>query len=180
MELLNNKSLLLTRGNEQMQTIEENINSTGGYGVDMAERIARAAIKTATERHPLGTGEFTQALANVIAANLRMIERRADAIDSITIGNVTIDKTRHRLTVGGVSKRITLLELRLLWALATYRDRCIDRDELRRTVWAGIQIGTRTIDAHMVCLRKLRQIYLKFCGTQYFPILTKCDNPEYF
>ena len=134
-----------------MQTTE-NINT---YGADMAERIARKAIKTANDRHPMGTAEFIQTLANVIAANLRMIERKAETTEIIKIGNVTIDKTRHRLTVGGVSKKITALELRLLWELATCRDRCVERAELRRTVWAGIEIGTRTIDAHIVYIRRL-------------------------
>jgi DNA-binding response OmpR family regulator len=70
------------------------------------------------------------------------------------IGDLVIDHTRRRVTLGGTPMQLTPTEYRLLRALASRVDDVVSREELAQQVW-GYQDASsgRTIDVH---IRRLR------------------------
>jgi DNA-binding response OmpR family regulator len=74
--------------------------------------------------------------------------------DTIRIGDLSIDRSRRRVSLGGEAIQLTPTEYRLLSALASRPDEILSRDELAQLVW-GYQDASsgRTIDVH---IRRLR------------------------
>jgi two-component system, OmpR family, alkaline phosphatase synthesis response regulator PhoP len=92
-----------------------------------------------------------------VAARLR--RPPAPAADSpealLQYGPITIDATRHTVTLSGAEVRLTAKEFLLLQYLVSHRGRVLSRDVLLTDVW-GYQYtgGTRTVDVH---IRRLRE-----------------------
>jgi len=78
----------------------------------------------------------------------------AAAPDHIRVGELIIDRSRRRVTLGGEPIQLTPTEYRLVSALASRPDEILSRDELATLVW-GYQDASsgRTIDVH---IRRLR------------------------
>ena len=74
--------------------------------------------------------------------------------DHIRVGDLIIDRSRRRVTLGGDAIQLTPTEYRLVSALASRPDEILSRDELATLVW-GYQDASsgRTIDVH---IRRLR------------------------
>jgi two-component system response regulator MtrA len=74
--------------------------------------------------------------------------------DHIRVGELTIDRSRRRVTLGGEPIQLTPTEYRLVSALASRPDEILSRDDLATLVW-GYQDASsgRTIDVH---IRRLR------------------------
>jgi DNA-binding response OmpR family regulator len=74
--------------------------------------------------------------------------------DHIKVGNLVIDRSRRRVTLGNDQIQLTPTEYRLVSALASRPDEILSRDELAQLVW-GYQDASsgRTIDVH---IRRLR------------------------
>jgi two-component system response regulator MtrA len=74
--------------------------------------------------------------------------------DHIRVGNLVIDRSRRRVTLGNEQIQLTPTEYRLVSALASRPDEILSRDELAQLVW-GYQDASsgRTIDVH---IRRLR------------------------
>lgn len=79
--------------------------------------------------------------------------------DHIRVGELIIDRSRRRVTLGGEPIQLTPTEYRLVSALASRPDEILSRDDLATIVW-GYQDASsgRTIDVHIRRLRvKLSQ-----------------------
>ena len=79
--------------------------------------------------------------------------------DHIRVGELIIDRSRRRVTLGGEAIQLTPTEYRLVSALASRPDEILSRDDLATLVW-GYQDASsgRTIDVHIRRLRvKLSQ-----------------------
>ena len=73
----------------------------------------------------------------------------------MTIGAISVDPARHRVTVGGKVVRLTSVEFKLLAMLMKRRGRVQSRDRLLNEVWGYESIiDTRTVDTHVRRLRK--------------------------
>ena len=74
--------------------------------------------------------------------------------DHIRIGELVIDRSRRRVTLGNAPIQLTPTEYRLVSALASRPDEILSRDDLATLVW-GYQDASsgRTIDVH---IRRLR------------------------
>jgi DNA-binding response OmpR family regulator len=102
--------------------------------------------------------------ARVEAVLRRTSQSRAPAAtpsppDHIRVGELIIDRSRRRVTLGGESIQLTPTEYRLVSALASRPDEILSRDDLATLVW-GYQDASsgRTIDVHIRRLRvKLAQ-----------------------
>jgi two-component system response regulator MtrA len=84
----------------------------------------------------------------------RQAEPPAPPSDHIRVGDLVIDRSRRRVTLGGEPIQLTPTEYRLVSALASRPDEILSRDELAQLVW-GYQDASsgRTIDVH---IRRLR------------------------
>jgi two-component system phosphate regulon response regulator PhoB len=93
-----------------------------------------------------------------IILRIKAIMRRGTgpaAEEKMTIGAISIDSVRHRVTVGGKAVRLTSVEFKLLAMLMKRRGRVQARDRLLNEVWGYESIiDTRTVDTHVRRLRK--------------------------
>ena len=73
---------------------------------------------------------------------------------SLVLGGVTIDPSRHRVTVDNEEIVLTSTEYKLLFTLAERPGRVQSRDRLLQDVWGySSDADTRTVDTHITRLR---------------------------
>lgn len=93
-----------------------------------------------------------------IQAILRRTQRSAaeeGKSDQLTLGEITLDIDKHRLSVRGVPVELTATEFKLLRLLIERRGRVQSREHLLTNVWNyEAEIETRTVDTHV---RRLRE-----------------------
>ena len=95
-----------------------------------------------------------QELVLRVAAILRRVDTGGEAIDSLHIGPIRIDRSAHRVWVEDEELELTPTEYKLLLMLAERRGRVQARTHLLETVWeAAPDIQTRTVDMHVQRLR---------------------------
>ena len=84
----------------------------------------------------------------------RVADQSPSPPDHIRVGELVIDRSRRRVTLGGEPIQLTPTEYRLVSALASRPDEILSRDDLATLVW-GYQDASsgRTIDVH---IRRLR------------------------
>jgi len=94
-------------------------------------------------------------LALRVSALLRRLGAPAVAAGStITAGPITIDRSAHKVSAGGIELILTATEYKLLITLVERRGRVQSRPQLLETVWeAQPDIQTRTVDMHVQRLR---------------------------
>lgn len=70
-------------------------------------------------------------------------------------GPLTIDTSKHEVTVDGQAVRLTLTEFKLLTALVSARGRVLTRDQLMdKAMGADVFVTDRAIDVHVTAIRK--------------------------
>ncbi|MGI5888021.1 MAG: winged helix-turn-helix domain-containing protein [Oscillospiraceae bacterium] len=88
-----------------------------------------------------------------IRAVLRRTSPQGDS-DIISVGDVTIDAVKHRVTCCGKPVELTLKEFEILRLLASNPETVFTREMLLENVWSIDYVGeTRTVDVHMATLR---------------------------
>jgi phosphate regulon transcriptional regulator PhoB len=94
-----------------------------------------------------------------LVARVRAVLRRArpgDAVRPLSVGGVSLDATRHQVTVAGRPLELTPKEFDLLRALLESAGRVLSREHLLNRVWGyarADEIESRTVDVH---IRRLR------------------------
>jgi len=95
-----------------------------------------------------------------LVARVRMVLRRGggeeDPLeDIVTLGDVLIDRPRHRVEVRGEEVALAPKEFALLECLARHRGRALTRSMLLEEVWGTDEyIDERTVDVHIRWLRQ--------------------------
>jgi two-component system phosphate regulon response regulator PhoB len=75
--------------------------------------------------------------------------------ESLTYGPLTIDPSRHEVSVDGRPVKMGLAEFKLLRFLAGHAERVFSRGQLLDNVWGDhVFIEERTVDVHVLRLRK--------------------------
>jgi two-component system, OmpR family, response regulator len=100
-------------------------------------------------KKPFGMKEF---LARVAAILRRSSSRRLPS--EIVRGSLRIDMVRRRVYFDKESIDLTPQEFSLLYVLLQSPDEPIDRPELLRRAWDEHMGGSRTVDTHILALRK--------------------------
>ena len=94
-----------------------------------------------------------------LAARVRSVLRRAapagDITDTLTFGDIELERTTREARKAGEEIRLTAKEFDLLWFLASHPRRVFSRDQLMASVWgytAALDTGTVTVH-----VRRLRE-----------------------
>jgi DNA-binding response OmpR family regulator len=91
-----------------------------------------------------------------VQALLRRTDKRADSLRWVRLDNVDIDFERLCCFKDGVKRELTLREAKMLRLFIERAGQVVSRKELLDKVWGyDIPPETRTVDNHMVKLRKL-------------------------
>lgn len=81
-------------------------------------------------------------------------ERRVEPVNSLNIGNLTIEPERRMVRVAGKAVDLRMKEFDLLWTLARDKGMVFSREKLLEIVWGYDFAGeTRTVDVHIAHLR---------------------------
>ncbi len=130
---------------------------------DPAKRDAILGLKLGADDFIAKPFDIYELEARVEAVLRRTTQMRAETApappDHIRVGELIIDRSRRRVTLGGEPIQLTPTEYRLVSALASRPDEILSRDDLATLVW-GYQDASsgRTIDVHIRRLRvKLTQ-----------------------
>ena len=91
-----------------------------------------------------------------VKAVMRRFEHDAPApkFEFLTIGDIEINKVRHKVKSAGVEVVLTSTEFKLLLFLAEKKECVQSREQLLQNVWSYNNTGdTRTVDTHVTRLR---------------------------
>ena len=97
-----------------------------------------------------------------LVARMRTVMRRSHArpVNSfngeanLSIGDVTVDRDRHEVTIGGQLERLPLKEFEVLALLMEHAGFVVTRQTLIDRVWGFDYVGnTKTLDVHIMRLR---------------------------
>ena len=96
-----------------------------------------------------------------LTARVKAVLRRAGEKNKLPeifeIGNLTIDFSKIKVTVGSKPVELTAKEFELLSALIKAKGRVLSRDYLLDNIWGfdqAVEIQSRTVDVHIQTLRK--------------------------
>ena len=107
-----------------------------------------------------------------VAAKIRMVaglmeveERSSNS--GFQCGNLLLHRDRLEVEVENERHSFSVLEFELLAALVKNKDRIMSRIELLSSAWKGVRVSERTVDAHIVSLRKKLQDFDHEIATIY-------------
>ena len=72
----------------------------------------------------------------------------------VRCGNLEIRKYAKMVTVSNKAVRFSSVEFRLLQYFVENPFRVVPRDEILKNIWGTVEVTSRTIDAHLVSIRK--------------------------
>lgn len=148
-------------------------------GIDICHRVR---AKTATQNLPIimltargeerdrvrglevGADDYITKPFSVVefVARVHAVLRRIRpglANDKLTVGDIEIDRTSHRVLRDGRTIHVGPTEYRLLECLMQYPERVFSREQLLDTVWGSdVYVEARTVDVHIGRLRRAIQI----------------------
>jgi len=97
-------------------------------------------------------------LAHEVVARVRAQLRRARGFDAdaatLRVGLVELDRRARRCSIGGQAVELTRREFDLLETLLASPGRAFTRDQLLDEVWGSRFVSEKTIDVHIVGLRR--------------------------
>ncbi len=97
-------------------------------------------------------------LAHEVVARVRAQLRRARGFDAdaatLRVGPVELDRRSRRCTIRGTGVELTRREFDLLETLLASPGRAFTRDQLLDEVWGSRFVSEKTIDVHIVGLRR--------------------------
>ena len=94
-----------------------------------------------------------------VIARAQALVRRAKAAHksqqkNLTVGELNIDFTAHRVMMRNQAVPLTLTEFKILCELLKQQGQVLTRDKLRERALGNLNVTDRTIDVHMASLRK--------------------------
>ena len=96
----------------------------------------------------------------ILLARLASVLRRAEPAAAteggiLKAGPLSIDTSKHEVTIEGETVRLTLTEFKLLAALVGSRGRVLTRDQLMdKAMGTDVFVTDRAIDVHITAIRK--------------------------
>ncbi|MGD8536187.1 MAG: response regulator transcription factor [Candidatus Aminicenantes bacterium] len=110
---------------------------------------------------PVGSRE----LVARVKAILRRVREKEEIQDSYEFGDISVNFKSHEVRKRGDKLHLTALEFKLLKFFIEHRGEVVSRDDLLDEAWGDAIVSPRTIDPHIVHLRK--KIENDFSDPQY-------------
>jgi len=110
---------------------------------------------------PVGSRE----LVARVKAILRRVREKKETPDSYEFGDISVNFKSHEVRKQGDKLHLTALEFKLLKFFIEHRGEVVSRDDLLDEAWDDAIVSPRTIDPHIVHLRK--KIEKDFSDPQY-------------
>lgn len=96
-----------------------------------------------------------RALMSRISALFRRESKKSSPSNTISIGDLTIDRTSYTVTIDGKEINLPKKEFELLYFLAQNPNKVFSREELLQNIWGtDVYVLARTVDVH---IRKVRE-----------------------
>ena len=90
-----------------------------------------------------------------ISALFRRDSKKSSPTSTITIGDLTIDRTSYTIKVNGKEINLPKKEFELLFFLAQNPNKVFSREDLLQNIWGSdVYVLARTVDVH---IRKVRE-----------------------
>jgi DNA-binding response OmpR family regulator len=83
-----------------------------------------------------------------------VFESRKQENETLKVENLEMNSVNRTVFVSGQPVKLSDLEFRLLLLFASNRDKILKRDFILQEVWGRLDITKRTIDTHVVSVRK--------------------------
>ena len=99
---------------------------------------------------PIGSRE----LVARVKAILRRTNRDDSTPDHFVFGDISVNFSSHDISKAGEKIHLTALEFKLLTFLIENKGKVVTRDDILRSAWDDAIVSPRTIDPHIVHLRK--------------------------
>lgn len=137
------------RSNPETERIPVIMATAKGTEIDKIQGLDRGADDYLVK--PFGTME----MVSRIKAVLRRCKREEATSDTLTIGNIMLKDSEHKVTVNGERVTLTLKEYELLKTFMLNPGIVFSRDKLLSLVW-GVEraVESRTVDMHIKTLRQ--------------------------
>ena len=97
-----------------------------------------------------------------LMARVKALLRRTGAPEDnlLEVGGIKLDLTSHRVSIGDEPIHMGPTEYRLLELLMRHPERAFDRSQVLDRVWGrSVYVEERTVDVHVLRLRKILQPY---------------------
>lgn len=108
---------------------------------------------------------FTPLNPNELALRMRSLLKKSKVTDDepnrLSCGDLIADRASLTVFVNAQTRSLSVLEFKLLWYLMQNAGKVVSRPMILQKVWKGTVVSNRTIDAHIVGLRRALQ------GMQY-------------
>lgn len=121
-------------------------------GADDIDNLTHA-FEQGADDYIVKTSRPRELVARVLA-KIRRVEEQSEVPEVLQVGNLELDARRLEVTLDGRSLPLSVLEFNLLRFFVLNLDRVMTRTEILEGVWKGAVVSNRTIDTHMVYLRK--------------------------
>lgn len=96
-----------------------------------------------------------RALMSRISAIFRRDSKKKDEVNSVSIGNLNIDRSSYLVSVGDQQVTLPKKEFELLYFLAQNPNKVFSREDLLQNIWGSdVYVLARTVDVH---IRKVRE-----------------------
>lgn len=93
-------------------------------------------------------------LVSRVLSKIRRIEESKASSAEIKCGNLTLFPEQLSVKIAGNDVHLSLLEFNLLKYLVENKDKILSREKILQAVWKEHAVSDRTVDTHMVSLRK--------------------------
>lgn len=102
-----------------------------------------------------------------ILSKIRRIEEREEDPELITCGNLILNTRKLEATINEKAVQLSVLEFNLLRFFVEHQDCVVSRTQILEGVWKDAVVSNRTIDTHMVYLRKKLEGFDHVLATVY-------------
>lgn len=89
-----------------------------------------------------------------VFSKIRRVEERLGTQELIECGNLSLDLRKLEAAVLGKPIELSVLEFNLLKCFVQNKDRVMSRERILESVWRDSVVSDRTVDTHIVSLRK--------------------------